>query len=117
MSCGAAAPSTPIEFVSRLTEHDVTLESDARVALERLTRETFDVVFCDLMMPNMSGMDFFDALALRSPDQAARIVFLTGGAFSRRSEDFLRDSQNVCLPKPFSREAVSSVVRKMITPH
>ncbi len=100
-----------------VTEHDVTLESDARVALERLTHETFDVVFCDLMMPNMSGMDFFDALALRSPDQAARIVFLTGGAFSRRSEDFLRDSHNVCLPKPFSREAVSSVVRNMITPH
>ena len=99
-----------------VTDHDVTLESDARAALERLTRETFDVVFCDLMMPNMSGMDFFDALASRSPDQAARIVFLTGGAFSRRSEEFLRESQNVCLPKPFSREAVSAVVRNMIAP-
>ncbi len=99
-----------------VNDHDVTLESDARVALERLTHETFDVVFCDLMMPNMSGMDFFDALAMRSPDQAARIVFLTGGAFSRRSEEFLRESHNVCLPKPFSREAVSSVVRNMIAP-
>ncbi|HSO40289.1 MAG TPA: response regulator [Labilithrix sp.] len=99
-----------------VTDHDVTLESDARVALERLTHETFDVVFCDLMMPNMSGMDFFDALAERSPEQAARIVFLTGGAFSRRSEEFLRGSQNVCLPKPFSREAVSSVVRNMVAP-
>jgi PAS domain S-box-containing protein len=99
-----------------VTDHDVTLESDARVALERLAHETFDVVFCDLMMPNMSGMEFFDALAQRSPDQAARIVFLTGGAFSRRSEEFLRESQNVCLPKPFSREAVASVVRNMIAP-
>jgi PAS domain S-box-containing protein len=97
-----------------VTDHDVTLESDARAALERLSRESFDVVFCDLMMPNMSGMDFFDALAQRSPEQAARIVFLTGGAFSRRSEEFLRDNQNICLPKPFSREAVSSVVRDMI---
>jgi len=97
-------------------DHDVTLESDARVALDRLLHETFDVVFCDLMMPNMSGMDFFDALAQRSPEQAARIVFLTGGAFSPRSAEFLRESQNVCLPKPFSREAVSAVVRNVIAP-
>ena len=98
------------------TEHDVTLESDARIALERLTTETYDVVFCDLMMPNMSGMDFFDELSRRSPDQAERIVFLTGGAFSPRSEEFLRSSRNVCLSKPFSRDAVSSVVRTMIAP-
>ena len=97
-------------------EHDVMLESDARVALDRLSRETFDVVFCDLMMPNMSGMAFFDELARRSPDQATRVVFLTGGAFSPRSVEFLRDSLNVCLPKPFSREAVTSVVRAMIAP-
>jgi len=99
-----------------ISDYDVTLESDARVALERLTHEAFDVIFCDLMMPNMSGMEFFDVLSQRSPDQAARIVFLTGGAFSRRSEEFLRESQNVCLPKPFSREAVSSVVRNMVAP-
>jgi PAS domain S-box-containing protein len=97
-------------------EHDVTLESDARIALERLSRETFDVVFCDLMMPNMSGMDFFDELSRRAPDQATRIVFLTGGAFSPRSEEFLRESQNVCLAKPFSRAAVSEVVRSMLAP-
>ncbi|MDB4943508.1 MAG: Sensory box histidine kinase/response regulator [Labilithrix sp.] len=95
-------------------EHDVTLESDARVALERLDNETYDVVFCDLMMPNMSGMDFYDELSRRSPHQAQRIVFLTGGAFSPRSEEFLRGSRNVCLSKPFSRDAVSAVVRTMI---
>ncbi len=99
-----------------VSDHDVTLESDARVALDRLLHETFDVVFCDLMMPNMSGMDFFDALAQRSPEQAARVVFLTGGAFSPGSAEFLRESQNVCLLKPFSREAVSAVVRNMIAP-
>ncbi len=98
------------------TDYEVALESDARVALERLTHETFDVVFCDLMMPNMSGMDFFDELSRRSPDQAARIVFLTGGAFSPRSEEFLRASQNACLPKPFSREQITMVVRSMVAP-
>jgi signal transduction histidine kinase/BarA-like signal transduction histidine kinase len=95
-------------------DHDVTLESDARAALERLDRESFDVVFCDLMMPNMSGMDFFEHLSTRAPKLAERIVFLTGGAFSPRSEQFLRASRNACLAKPFSRDSVSSIVRRMV---
>lgn len=95
-------------------EHDVTLESDARAALDRLDHESFDVVFCDLMMPNMSGMDFFEQVTKRVPELAERIVFLTGGAFSPRSEEFLRASHNVCLSKPFSREAVTTVVRRMV---
>jgi CheY-like chemotaxis protein len=97
-------------------DHDVTLESDARTALERLTRETYDIVFCDLMMPNMSGMDFFEQVSARLPSLAERIVFLTGGAFSPRSKEFLRGNRNICLSKPFSREAVSSAVRRMMTP-
>ncbi|MDB4935821.1 MAG: Sensory box histidine kinase/response regulator [Labilithrix sp.] len=98
------------------SEHEVTLESDARTALDRLARERYDVVFCDLMMPNMSGMDFFDEVAARFPSLAERIVFLTGGAFSPRSEEFLRSNRNICLSKPFSRESVSSAVRRMLTP-
>lgn len=97
-------------------EHDVTLETDARSAFERLTHETFDVIFCDLMMPNMSGMDFFDQVAARSPALAERIVFLTGGAFSPRSEEFLRVNRNRCLPKPFTRDAVTSVVQRLLSP-
>jgi CheY-like chemotaxis protein len=96
-------------------EHDVLFESDARSALERLQHETFDVVFCDLMMPHMSGMDFYAALAARDPELAARVVFLTGGAFSPRSEEFLRGSRNTCITKPFSRDSVTSIVRLMIS--
>jgi PAS domain S-box-containing protein len=96
------------------SEHDVTLESDARAALDRLEHEEFDVVFCDLMMPNMSGMDFFDRVVAQAPALAERIVFLTGGAFSPRSEEFLRASPNACLTKPFTRQDVSSIVRRMI---
>ncbi|MEA2746839.1 MAG: hypothetical protein QOI41_982 [Myxococcales bacterium] len=96
------------------TDHDVTLETDARAAFERLDRESYDIIFCDLMMPNMSGMDFFDRVSARSADLAGRIVFLTGGAFSPRSEEFLRQHRNRCLSKPFSREAVNEMVHRLI---
>ncbi len=96
--------------------HDVTLETDARAAFDRLksSGEAYDVIFCDLMMPNMSGMDFFAELSATVPALADRIVFLTGGAFSPRSEEFLRVNRNRCLAKPFSREAVTSMVHRLI---
>jgi signal transduction histidine kinase/DNA-binding response OmpR family regulator len=97
-------------------EHDVTLETDARAAFQRISSadEAYDVIFCDLMMPNMSGMDFFEQVSARAPALAERIVFLTGGAFSPRSEEFLRANRNRCLSKPFSREAVSAVVHRLL---
>jgi signal transduction histidine kinase/DNA-binding response OmpR family regulator len=95
-------------------DHDVTLETDARVAFGRLSGETFDVIFCDLMMPNMSGMEFFEQVSASSPPLVERIVFLTGGAFSPRSEAFLRQNRTRCLSKPFSREAVTAAVQRLM---
>ena len=96
------------------SDHEVTLETDARAALERMTTETYDVIFCDLMMPNMSGMEFCEQASARSPQLGERIVFLTGGAFSPRSEEFLRQNRHRCLAKPFSREAVTEMVHRVL---
>jgi CheY-like chemotaxis protein len=96
------------------SEHDVTLETDARSALERLGRESYDIIFCDLMMPNMSGMEFFEQVTATAPAFASRIVFLTGGAFSPKSEEFLRENRDRCLSKPFTREGVNTMVHRLI---
>jgi CheY-like chemotaxis protein len=59
-------------------------------ALQRITAgERFDIIVCDLMMPQMTGMDLHAALTRAAPDQAARMVFLTGGAFTERARRFL----------------------------
>jgi PAS domain S-box-containing protein len=95
-------------------EHEVVIETDAEAALATLGRERFDVVFCDLMMPKLSGMDLFAALSRTNPALAARVVFLTGGAFSPRSVEFLRAHASRSLAKPFTREAVTAVIRRML---
>ena len=64
-------------------EHDVATVTRAGDALARLrSGERYDVIFCDLMMPQMTGMDLHRELAAELPDQAARMIFLTGGAFT-----------------------------------
>jgi CheY-like chemotaxis protein len=81
----------------------VTLETEAERALQRLTSESegIDLVYCDLMMKGMSGMDLADALATRAPSQLDRVVFMTGGAFTSRARDFRDVRPARCVDKPF----------------
>ncbi len=95
--------------------HDVVVETDARAALARLTAgETFDVIFCDLMMPNMTGMDLYDGVAALSLDLARRMVFLTGGAFSPRATQFLDSVANLTADKPFSPERLRTIAKDYV---
>ncbi|MEO5770144.1 MAG: response regulator, partial [Polyangia bacterium] len=61
-------------------EHDVVYTSTAQEALALLrANEEFDVILCDLMMPEMTGMELYAELMASSPEQARRIIFVTGG--------------------------------------
>jgi CheY-like chemotaxis protein len=96
-------------------EGDVTAVTDGRTALALIDAgETFDVILCDLMMPDLSGMDLHREIARRAPSQASRMLFMTGGTFTERAQRFLDESKNTRLYKPFSpkqlREAVGAIL-------
>jgi len=97
--------------------HDVTTLVSAREALERLVaREDYDVIVCDLMMPEMTGMDLHAAVVEKRPEIAERFVFLTGGAFTPRARAFLERTPNALLEKPFETtallEAIAATMRR-----
>jgi len=96
-------------------EHEVVVSADAADALERiLSGERFDVLLCDLMMPQMTGMDLHAALAESVPDQAERMVFLSGGAFTSAARAFLDEVPNQRLEKPFDTRQLSALVNERI---
>jgi PAS domain S-box-containing protein len=91
-----------------LSTHDVVAETSARAALTRLAADSgFDLILCDLMMPEVSGMDFYDQLA---PELRDRIVFLSGGAFTPRARAFLDSVPNRRLAKPFDVDALTAML-------
>jgi PAS domain S-box-containing protein len=96
-------------------EHEVVVEGKAQDALVRLAGgERFDVILCDLMMPQMSGMEFHQELAKLDPRHLASLVYLTGGAFTARAREFLDQVQAPRIEKPFDPEALRLFVNDRI---
>jgi PAS domain S-box-containing protein len=93
-------------------ESSVTAVTSARDALSLVSAgQRFDVILSDLMMPEMSGEDLLAALREVAPDQAARLVIMTGGAFTPRSEEFLRSLEVPYISKPLTLENLRSAIR------
>jgi signal transduction histidine kinase len=100
-----------------LRGHEVQVFTSGEEAIERLcSDEPFDVVFCDLMMPEVSGMEVFARVSERCPDIASRFVFMTGGAFTPQAREFLKQTPLVCLEKPFELRQIRHLVRERAEP-
>lgn len=91
---------------------DVLCVTSAREALEMLSapQAHVDLVLCDLMMPDMTGQEFWNALRARHPSIARRLIFLTGGVFTEETESFLRQTSCPHLLKPFDVGELRSLV-------
>jgi signal transduction histidine kinase len=93
-------------------EYEVTAVSLASDAFARLAAgETFDVVLCDLLMPEMTGRDVYERLLSDWPRAARSVVFLTGGAFTPETSDFVNRTSRPVLFKPFRIDELRATVR------
>jgi signal transduction histidine kinase len=80
-------------------------------ALARLSEDPdFDSIVCDLMMPEVDGKSFYDAIKKDHPQLSNRIVFMSGGAFTPRLRRFAAAVPNPVLQKPVTREDLESML-------
>ncbi|MFZ5472191.1 MAG: ATP-binding protein [Myxococcota bacterium] len=93
--------------------HQTEVVLSGSEALEVLSSDQqFDLVFCDLMMKDLSGMDVYEALRARRPGRERELIFMTGGAFTERARNFLARVPNERLEKPFDiRQEVARRLR------
>lgn len=94
-----------------LSPHQVTVVERAAEALARiLADELFDVILCDIMMPEMTGMDFHRELGRVRPEVARRVVFMSGGVFSPGVRSFLDEIPNRRIDKPLDIAALRRLI-------
>jgi CheY-like chemotaxis protein len=96
-------------------EHEVVATGNAKEALDRIgSGERFDVILCDLMMPEMTGMDLHANIFSVAQGQAGRMIFLTGGAFTTRAQAFLAEADRPCIEKPFNIARLRGMINDRI---
>jgi CheY-like chemotaxis protein len=92
-------------------EHEVTAAQSGAEALRLIAAgNQYDLILCDLMMPQMTGMEFHARLRTLDPAQAQRIVFLTGGAFTPNAQDYLKSVNTPMLEKPLEPNALKKLL-------
>ena len=72
--------------------------------------EHFDVILCDLMMPEISGIELYAQIPA---DERDRIVFMTGGAFTPQAREFLAKTNRPRLDKPFSEQQLRDAIERV----
>jgi two-component system NtrC family sensor kinase len=94
--------------------HTVDTAMDGRQALHILQEQQYDLVLCDLRMPELDGPGLYREIAISQPHYLQRFVFLTGDTLSPETEAFLKQSGVPRLVKPFSAAQGRQVVRQAL---
>jgi CheY-like chemotaxis protein len=75
---------------------------DARQGLDIvLADDGLDLVYCDVMMKDFTGIDLHKALRQKAPQRLSKVVFMTGGAFTGQAQAFIGQRRDAHVQKPF----------------
>ena len=94
--------------------YDVDSVESGRAALERLAQHAYDLIVCDLHMPDRDGPAVYRALARRSPPRPA-FLFVTGYAHASPYEEFVKAVQVPVVAKPFAITVLRGTVRRILS--
>ncbi|HEU4383200.1 MAG TPA: PAS domain S-box protein [Anaeromyxobacteraceae bacterium] len=97
-------------------QHEVLAATSAREAMALLDYGArFDLLLCDLVMPEVSGMELLAKLQASHPEQARQVVFMTAGAFTPGAQGFVeRHKQHRFLAKPIDLEELESIIAETL---
>lgn len=97
-----------------LKGHTVHTANRGAAALELAAATRFDLVLCDLIMPEMSGREVFEALKELDPMIHRRFVFMTGATVTSEARAFAERVEAPVLEKPFSRAELLNVIERFL---
>ena len=103
------------EVLGKLMEvdgHTVTVTLEAKKALEIYQKEKFDVVFTDISMPGMNGIDL--TRKLLELDKNAKIAAVTGHVGTQEVEKILNAGAKTVLKKPFTKKDIDCKIEEVL---
>jgi PAS domain S-box-containing protein len=92
-----------------LCGHQVTLVNSAEEGLAAVQGARFDTMLCDIMMPGMTGIEFYERL---DAAERRKVVFITGGVLTELARRFLEEQNVPCLEKPVGVEDLQAALSR-----
>lgn len=96
--------------------HTVAVARDGRDAYRQIAAEPFDLIVCDLRMPQIGGRDLYQTLVRERPEAAAKVVFATGDTVRGDTLQFLESLGRPFLHKPFTLADLRRLLARVTTP-
>lgn len=94
---------------------DVDAVNGGHEALMILSKQSFDLVICDLKMPGIGGRDIYEYIGQQQPELAQHMIFTTGDTVSNDSRAFLQEAQRPFISKPFKPQTVLAQVSTVLS--
>jgi CheY-like chemotaxis protein len=97
-------------------DYEVTVALCGRDAVDHIAGGArFDAILSDVRMPNMTGIERVEELQRIAPDQAQRLIFLSGGAFTSHARERLGELGVPQLEKPVTASELRACVKQVAT--
>jgi len=92
----------------------VTLAKDGVEGLKHIMAADFDVILCDMLMPNLPGNMFYVAVERTKPALTKRFIFITGHQSDPKIATFLKQVRGLCLFKPFQMHQLTETMEVVL---
>jgi CheY-like chemotaxis protein len=94
--------------------YDISTAANGQEGLAALAVHAYEVILCDMRMPDLDGPGFYRELEQRSPHLLSRIIFLTGDVLSPEAQAFFDQVDNARLEKPLRAQEVRRVIQQVL---
>ncbi len=94
--------------------HTLDTASNGREALDKLRARSYDLILCDLRMPELDGPTLYRTLACEHPHLQQHFIFLTGDTMSPEAKTFLDECRAPYLAKPFRAADIRGLVQQTL---
>jgi two-component system NtrC family sensor kinase len=95
---------------------EIEIHLDGREAAERAASEKFDLIVCDMKMPNLDGQSLYESLSRAKKTVQQRFLFVTGDVLGAKTHEFLSRNQLPHVAKPFRVEELLEKVHQVLQP-
>jgi CheY-like chemotaxis protein len=99
-----------LTFLLRRDGHTVETAANGRLALTKCQAQDYDMILCDLRMPELDGPGFYRELRRCRPSLGQRVIFVTGDTLDSEAQAFLDQVALPHLNKPFT----AAMIRKVL---